>query len=131
LFSRLSASSQRVLRAAEQECRNRNQYYVGVEHVLLALLEDDDPELEAQLCDRGLSRREIHRELRRGLGVGEERTWEGILITPRARHAFEEAGRAAAGGEVRPAHLFLAIVGQGGIVSEYVTARVTPASLSG
>jgi ATP-dependent Clp protease ATP-binding subunit ClpA len=115
LFTHLSASSSRIVRAAEQDCRNRNQYYVGVEHVLLALLEDDDPEVEARLRERGIERKAAHGELRRAMGVGEERTWEGILITPRTRHAFEKAERSADGSEIRPVHILEAIMDEGGL----------------
>ncbi len=114
-----------MLRAAEQECRNRNQYYIGVEHVMLALLEDDDPEIDALLLERGARRRDVHRELRELVGHGEERLWEGILITPRARAAFEVAERAAGGEEVRPVHLLGAILDEGGLPSDIVPAAAT------
>jgi ATP-dependent Clp protease ATP-binding subunit ClpA len=122
LFTRLSASASRVIRAAEQDCRNRNQYYVGVEHVLLALLEDADPEVESILRERGIEPADARRRLRGAIGVGEERSWEGILITPRARHALEHAEQQAAGGEVRPAHLLSAIMEEGGFAGELLGA---------
>jgi ATP-dependent Clp protease ATP-binding subunit ClpA len=128
MFSHLSASSLRVLRAAEQECRNRNQYYIGVEHVMLALLEDGDPEVNALLEAKGAARSDFHRDLRRAVGVGEERQWDGILITPRARAVFEVAERAAAGEEVRPRHLFDAIVQEGGLPADLLLGAATSPS---
>jgi ATP-dependent Clp protease ATP-binding subunit ClpA len=85
VFSRFSPASKRVLRAAEQECRNHNDYYLGVEHVLLALLDEHDQAIESRLARRSLKAGELRVELRRRLGTGEDRLWEGILVTPRVR----------------------------------------------
>src|ERR1700730_15372272 len=49
-FSRFSPAARRVLRAAEQECRNHNHYYVGAEHMLFALLEEHYATLDARLA---------------------------------------------------------------------------------
>lgn len=114
MFSRFSPASRRVLRAAEQECRNHNHYYVGVEHVLLALLEEHDDAIDARLAALGVRPSDVHAELRRGLGTGDDRLWEGILITPRFRNVVLLAERAAGDGVlVEPIHLFNAICDEG------------------
>jgi len=116
LFSRFSPASKRVLRAAEQECRNRSHYYVGVEHMLLALLDEHDAAIEARLIELGVRPIEVHAELRRCLGTGEERLWDGILITPRVRSVVglaETAAQDAGSAEVEPIHLLDAIVSEG------------------
>jgi len=64
-----------VLRAAEQECRNHNHYYVGAEHLLLALLEEHDPAVIERLRDERIELAEVHAEVRRALGTGDDRTW--------------------------------------------------------
>jgi ATP-dependent Clp protease ATP-binding subunit ClpC len=111
-----------VLRAAEQECRNRSHYYVGVEHMLLALLEEHDAAIEARLIELGIRPIEVHAELRRALGTGEERLWDGILVTPRVRAVVglaEESAERAGSAEVEPIHLLDAIVSEGqGLASE-------------
>jgi ATP-dependent Clp protease ATP-binding subunit ClpC len=99
LFSRFSPASKRVLHAAEQECRNRNHYYVGVEHMLVSLLEDRDPKLEERLAE---------------LGVRRDHLWDGILVTPRLRTVVELAGRIAGHGPLEPPHLLQAILDEGG-----------------
>ena len=43
MFSKFNPAARRVLRVAEQECRNHIHYYVGAEHLLVALLEERDP----------------------------------------------------------------------------------------
>ncbi len=113
MFSRFSPASKRVLRAAEQECRNHNHYYLGVEHLLLALLDEHDQAIESRLARRSLRPAELHVELRRHLGTGEDRLWEGILVTPRVRAIVALAERAAGDGSVEPVTLFDAICAEG------------------
>ena len=115
VFSRFNPAAKRVLRTAEQACRNDNHYYVGVEHLLCALLEERDPELEARLARAGIARESVYSAVRQALGTGDDRLWEGILITPRVRRVVRIAGEAAgARDEVTPLHLFDAIVSEGG-----------------
>ncbi len=114
MFSRFSPASRRVLRAAEQECRNHNHYYVGAEHVLFALLEEHDPALQARLRNEQIDMEEVHAQVRRALGTGEDRSWEGILITPRVKKIVELAEVNAAGRFVEPVDLFVALREEGG-----------------
>ncbi|MGH7708106.1 MAG: Clp protease N-terminal domain-containing protein [Vulcanimicrobiaceae bacterium] len=115
MFARFSPAARRVLRAAEQECRNLNHYYVGVEHLLLALLEERDPAIDARLADRASSPAELRAELRRDLGTGDDRLWDGILVTPRLRSVVEIAeDHVLSPGLVEPIDLFDAIVAEGG-----------------
>jgi ATP-dependent Clp protease ATP-binding subunit ClpC len=114
MFSRFDIASKRVLRAAEQECRNHNHYYVGVEHLLLALLDEHDAEIEESLAASGIAIGELASVLRHRLGTNEERLWEGILVTPRARRVIELAEESAGEGAVEPRHLFHAIAAEGG-----------------
>jgi ATP-dependent Clp protease ATP-binding subunit ClpA len=104
-----------VLRAAEQECRNHNHYYVGAEHMLFALLEEHDPAIEQRLREPPASNRsDVHAEVKRALGTGDGRTWEGILVTPRVRKIVELAGARAGDREIEPIDLFEAIRAEGG-----------------
>jgi len=115
VFSRFSSSAKRALRAAEQASRNHNHYYVGVEHLLFALLEEHDAAVERRLDDLQADRNFLRSEVRRALGTGEDRLWDGILITPRALHVFQLAENGtAAGAEVEPLALLDAILAEGG-----------------
>ncbi|MEO6914216.1 MAG: Clp protease N-terminal domain-containing protein [Candidatus Baltobacteraceae bacterium] len=124
MFSRFSPASRRVLRAAEQECRNHNHYYVGAEHVLVALLEERDPAVLACLRERRVDFGEIHGEVRRSLGTGEERMWEGILVTPRVRKIVALAEDQAIGREVEPVDLFEALSAEGGSLAAEILRRL-------
>ncbi len=119
MFTRFSSSAKRALRAAEQASRNHNHYYVGVEHLLFALLEENDSAIERRLSEMHADRGVLRLAVRRALGTGEDRLWDGILITPRVRSVILLAERAEPEGEIEPIHLFDAIVAEGrGVAAE-------------
>ena len=130
MFSRFNTASKRVLRAAEQECRNHNHYYVGVEHLLLALLDEHDAEIEASLALSGIVEGELAAVLRHRLGTNEERLWEGILVTPRARRVIELAEESAGDGAIEPKHLFHAIGSEGGGLAAELLRRAARNSVT-
>ena len=119
MFSRFSPAALRVLRVAEQECRNHNHYYVGAEHMLFALIEENDGDVEAALREEEISAGDVHAELKRALGTGEDRVWEGILITPRVRNIVRAAEAQAGDRDVQPIDLYRAIRSErGGLAAE-------------
>ncbi len=119
MFTRFSPAAKRVLRSAEQACRNHNHYYVGVGHLLLALLEEHDPRIESRLAAAGSASADIVADLRRAIGTGDDRSWDGILITPRVTAVIRRADRAVPPpAALEPVHLFEAIVAEGGLAAE-------------
>jgi len=112
-----------VLRAAEQECRNHEHYYVGVEHMLYALLDEHDAAIEEHLRAANASLAGIHAEVKRALGTGEGRIWEGILLTPRVRKIIALAGTHAGDRDIEPIDLFEAISDEGGGLAAAILAR--------
>jgi ATP-dependent Clp protease ATP-binding subunit ClpA len=123
VFSRFDAASRRVLRTAEQECRNHNHYYVGAEHLLEALLQEHDPAIIAALDEQRADVREVHAEVRRALGTGEDRVWEGILVTPRVRKIVALAEERAGDRELTPFDLFEALRREGGSLAADILRR--------
>ena len=123
MFSNFSPASGRILRAAEQECRNHNHYYVGVEHLLVALLEEQDGSITHWLASQSIDAGEVHAELRRTLGTGEDRMWEGILVTPRVRKIIALAGEQAADRAIEPIDLLEAILAEGGSLAAEIVQR--------
>jgi ATP-dependent Clp protease ATP-binding subunit ClpA len=123
VFSRFSPAARRVLRAAEQECRNHNHYYVGAEHLLEALLAEHDRAILAALDTQSIDSREVHAEVRRSLGTGEDRVWEGILLTPRVRKIVAVAEAGAGDREIEPLDLFEALRAEGGSLAAEILRR--------
>ena len=123
MFAKFSPASGRVLRAAEQECRNHNHYYVGVEHLLVALLEEQDSAVAERLRSEQIDVSEAHAEVRRALGTGEDRMWEGILVTPRFRKIVQLAEEGAGDRAVEPADLLDAILAEGGSLAAEILRR--------
>jgi hypothetical protein len=91
---------------------------------LLALLEERDPAVEARLAERSTHVADVLTDLRRALGTGDDRLWEGILITPRVRRvvAIAESSHPEASC-VEPLHLFDAIVAEGGGLAAELLSR--------
>jgi len=112
-----------VLRAAEQECRNHNHYYVGAEHMLFALLEEHDPDVEARLTALAVDVSDVHANVKRALGTGEDRMWEGILVTPRVRKIVKIAEERAGETLIQPVDLLDAIRSEGGGMAAEILAR--------
>jgi ATP-dependent Clp protease ATP-binding subunit ClpA len=123
LFSKFNPASRRVLRIAEQECRNHSHYYVGAEHLLVALLEERDPAILDGLAADGIDARDVHAEVRRTLGSGDDRVWEGILVTPRVRKIISLAEDRAGNREIAPIDLFEALRLEGGSLAAEILRR--------
>ena len=123
MFSRFSPAARRVLRVAEQECRNHNHYYVGAEHVLYALLEEHDGAIDALLEQKRVEPAQVHADVKRALGTGDDRTWEGILVTPRVRKIVQLAETRAGDREIEPIDLFEAIRAEGGGLAADILRR--------
>ncbi len=132
MFSRFSPAAKRVLRAAEQACRNHNHYYVGVGHLLLALIEEHDPDIESRLVARGTRAADVLGEVRRALGTGDDRLWDGILVTPRVRSVIARAESSVdIERAVEPLDLFDAVLAErGGLASDVLERRFGNVSTS-
>ncbi|MGH7715459.1 MAG: Clp protease N-terminal domain-containing protein [Vulcanimicrobiaceae bacterium] len=113
-----------MLRLAEQECRNHNHYYVGVEHMLFALIEEQDSDVEAALREEQIATGDVYTELKRALGTGEDRVWEGILITPRMRSVVRNAEARVGERNIEPVDLYRAIRDERGGIAADVLERL-------
>ena len=82
--------------------------------MLEALLQERDPAILASLASHAVDAHTIHAEIRRSLVTGEDRLWEGILVTPRVRKIVDIAEKLAGDRDVEPFDLFLALQREGG-----------------
>ena len=91
--------------------------------MLFALLDEHDPAIEEQLRAVNASLAGIPAEVKRALGTGEGRIWEGILLTPRVRKIIAMAGVLAGDREIEPIDLFDAIRDEGGGLAAAILLR--------
>ncbi|MBC5809990.1 MAG: hypothetical protein GIW95_03925 [Candidatus Eremiobacteraeota bacterium] len=111
MFTSFSPAAKHVLRLAEQECRNFNHFYLGADHLLLALCEERDAAVMDYFVERRIALEPTIAALRQALGTGEDRAWDGILGTPRVRTIVGLAEAfAGPGALVEPVHLLDALV---------------------
>lgn len=126
MFSRFSPAAQAVVHLAEQECRNASHYYLGTEHLLLAMAIAPPRDALEYFESIGAAPWEIKRALRVAMDPPAEHPWEGIVITPRVHKIFEDAAAGKAGDErVEPGDLLRAIAADGGGVAARVLAAWT------
>ena len=85
--------------------------------MLYALLDEHDAAIEEHLRAANASLAGIHAEVKRALGTGEGRIWEGILLTPRVRKIIALASTRAGDRDIEPIDLFEAIRTEGGSVA--------------
>jgi hypothetical protein len=90
---------------------------------MVALLEERDPQILHDLDADGIDARELHADVRRHLGSGDDRLWEGILVTPRVRKIIVLAEGYAGEAPVEPAHLLRALRAEGGSLAAEILRR--------
>jgi len=73
----------------------------------------------------------IHAEVKRALGTGEGRTWEGILLTPRVRKIIALAETRATERDIEPIDLFEAIRDEGGGLAAAILLRSRNSTAAG
>ena len=91
--------------------------------MLVALLEEPDGSIAERLQSDGIDTAEVHAQVRRALGTGEDRLWEGILVTPRVRKIVALAEEQAGDRAVEPLDLLEAIQAEGGSLAAEILRR--------
>jgi len=91
--------------------------------MLYALLEEHDARVDTLLAAEHVEPARVHAEVKRALGTGEGRSWEGILVTPRVRKIVEIAEGLAGDREIEPFDLFEAIRAEGGGLAADILRR--------
>lgn len=113
-FDKFTDKARKVLVLAQEEARALHQPYVGTEHVLLALLKEEDG-----LAAQALERLNVHYEatvaaIRQIVSIDEDQDVSGHLsFTPRVKHVLENSLREAmqmGQSYISTEHLLLGIV---------------------
>jgi ATP-dependent Clp protease ATP-binding subunit ClpA len=132
MFSRFSPAARAVITLAEQECRNASHYYLGTEHLLLAMAIAPPPDVAAHFERLGLVPWQVKRALRDAMTPSDEHPWDGIILTPRVQQILTMAlSSKAAPDSVQPLDILNAIVADGGGVAARVLGHLTAAQTAG
>ncbi len=132
MFSRFGAAARSVVTLAEQECRNASHYFLGTEHLLLAMAIAPPPDVAKYFQAIGVEPWRLKRALREAMEVTFDHSWEGVIVTERAKRIFSRAGSAKGAAQcVEPIDLLRAIVAEGGGVAARVLAKLTNGTAQG
>ena len=115
MFSKFSEEAQKVLLNAKKEMSDLKHPYVGSEHLLLAILSNNNLEVTQRLNDLGLTYDSLKKEIIKVVGKGNiSNDW--FLYTPLLKRIIENATidcRESKDKEVTVLHLFLSLLEEG------------------
>jgi len=112
----LNEESEKLLNQAANISRSLCHYYLGTEHVFIALMQSGDRDIEAVLKEFSLTPEELVQKVKSTLKTGHNPHPRGISVTPRQRKVSslsQEIARKYHFNYVEPLHLFLAIIHEG------------------
>ncbi len=116
---------QDIINLARQESTRLHHYFIGVEHLFIALTQLQGGLTRAVLQHHGLSPRFVRYSIRESVGRYEDRRyWPGFPETPRAQKILKLAEESAATGEPSERDLLLAILDEGDSVVSRVLREI-------
>ena len=131
MFSQLDPAARAVVTLAEQECRNASHYYLGTEHLLLAMAIAPPHDVETFFKSAGLEPWQVKWACRAAMEPASDHPWQGVIVTPRVRRIIDRATAGRGDALVTPLDLLDAIVADGGGVAARVLASLTPPARAG
>ncbi len=116
MFERFTKSARHVVVLAQDEARGLNHNYIGTEHLLLALLREQQGPAARALGRLGITAPEVRQEIRARVGTGQKSPKGHIPFTPRAKKVLELSLREAIAlhhNYIGTEHLLLGLVREG------------------
>ncbi|MEJ2253785.1 MAG: ATP-dependent Clp protease ATP-binding subunit [Nitrospirota bacterium] len=114
MFEKFTERGRKVIIYAKEDAERRQNDYLGTEHLLLAILRDEDSLPVAILKKMGLSPDELRMEIERNLPIGSNiMTFGDVPFTPRAKKVLElavEEARLLGHNYIGSEHLLLGLV---------------------
>jgi ATP-dependent Clp protease ATP-binding subunit ClpC len=114
MFERFTERGRKIIIYARDEAEKRQNDYLGTEHLLLAIIREEDSLPVAILKKMGLSTNEIRLEIERNLPTGSNLlTFGEIPFTPRAKKVLElaiEEARLLGHNYIGSEHLLLGLI---------------------
>lgn len=116
-FGRFTERAQRALVFAQEEAKKLGHNYVGTEHLLLGLLQEDEGVAARVLKDMGIDAKRVREQIETLIGKGNFMLDEGFGYTPRTKRILELSfyeARSLGHNYVGTEHLLLALIREGG-----------------
>ena len=116
MFERFTKSARHVVVLAQDEAAGLNHNYIGTEHLLLALLREQQGPAARALGRLGITAPEVRQEIRTRIGTGQKQPKGHIPFTPRAKKVLELSLREAVAlhhSFIGTEHLLLGLVREG------------------
>jgi ATP-dependent Clp protease ATP-binding subunit ClpA len=116
MFERFTKSARHVVVLAQDEAAGLNHNYIGTEHLLLALLREQQGPAARALGRLGITAPEVRQEIRTRIGTGQKQPKGHIPFTPRAKKVLELSLREAVAlhhSYIGTEHLLLGLVREG------------------
>ncbi|MCL4457994.1 MAG: ATP-dependent Clp protease ATP-binding subunit [Nitrospirae bacterium] len=114
MFEKFTERGRKIIIYAKEEAERRNNDYLGTEHLLLAILREEDSVPITIIKKMGLSIDEIRFEVERNLPIGSNvLTFGDIPFTPRAKKVLElsiEEARLLGHNYIGSEHLLLGLI---------------------
>jgi len=114
MFEKFTERGRKIIIYAKEEAERRQNDYLGTEHLLLAILREEDSLPVAILKKMGLSIEELRMEIERNLPLGNNIfTFGDVPFTPRAKKVLElavEEARLLGHSYIGSEHLLLGVV---------------------
>ena len=126
-FDRFTKRARRVLTHAQEEARRLNHRYIGTEHILLGLVDEEGGVAMRVLQELGISAEEIRSAVERSVGRGTRPTLGQPALTPRTKRVIEvsvEEARRLGHHYIGTEHLLLGLVSEGEGVAVEVLRRL-------
>ncbi|MEW6161945.1 MAG: ATP-dependent Clp protease ATP-binding subunit [Nitrospirota bacterium] len=117
MFEKFTERGRKVIIYAKEEAEKRQNDYLGTEHLLLAILREEDGLPVAILKRMGITREEIRMEVERNLPQGTDlMTFDDVPFTPRAKKVLElavEEARLLGHNYIGSEHILLGLIREG------------------
>jgi ATP-dependent Clp protease ATP-binding subunit ClpC len=114
MFEKFTEKGRKIIIYAKEEAEKRSNDYLGTEHLLLAILREDEGIATTILKKMGLSAEEVRFEVEKSLPVGSSlMTFGDIPFTPRAKKVLElsiEEARLLGHAYIGSEHLLLGLI---------------------
>jgi hypothetical protein len=95
MFERFTDRARRVVVLAQEEARHLNHNYIGTEHILLGLIQEEEGVAARALVELGISLEAARTQVEQIIGQGTDKTVSHIPFTPRAKKVLELSLREA------------------------------------